>query len=193
MAFERDPKKLFPQDHLLRYTIVPFIPKSVTPNAITILRFIGTPFVLFFLVTEQYNIGVPLFLFFAFTDALDGSLARLRHQITNWGTFYDPIADKLLIATVVLVIVFQHIHPLFALLIVVIELMIVTGGYRLRRQGKVVSANVFGKTKMFLQVAGVTFLLIAVWAGIDLFMPISVGTLSLAIAFAIISLYTYGL
>jgi hypothetical protein len=46
---------------------------------------------------------------------------------------------------------------------------------------------------MLLQVLGVTFLLIAVWSGISLFLPVSIATLSLAIAFAIVSLFTYGL
>lgn len=46
---------------------------------------------------------------------------------------------------------------------------------------------------MFLQVLGVTFLLIAVSAGVNLFLPLSIGTLSLAIVFAVISLYTYGI
>lgn len=193
MSFERDPTKLYPHDHLMRLIILPLIPSFVTPNAVTIFRIIGTPFVLYFLLTQNYRVAMPLFLFFAFTDALDGSLARVRKQITKWGTFYDPVADKLLIGSVVLIVVYQHIHPLFALVIVALEGVIIAGGHKMRSEGRVVSANVFGKTKMFLQVLGVTFLFIAIWAGIDLFVPISVGTLSLAIAFAILSLYTYGI
>jgi len=46
---------------------------------------------------------------------------------------------------------------------------------------------------MCLQVIGVSFLLIALWAGYSLFIPLSIGTLSLAIVFAVISLFTYGL
>src|SRR3989339_879810 len=98
----RDPSKLFPHDHIMRYTFVPLVPRFVTPNMITIARMVLIPFILYFLFSNEYGIGVPLFLFAAFTDALDGSVARLRHQVTEWGTFYDPLADKLLIGSVII-------------------------------------------------------------------------------------------
>ena len=190
---QRDPSKLFPHDYLMRYTIVPLVPRFITPNMVTILRFICIPFVLYFLAIEKYSVGVPFFLIVAFTDALDGSLDRIRNQITEWGTFYDPVADKILIASVVLLVVVKHVNLVFGLIIVFLELLIIVGGYIQKSRGKVMSANIFGKTKMVLQVTGVGFLLIALWAGYDLFIPVSIGTLSLAIVFAVISLFTYGL
>lgn len=193
MLFKRDPKKLFWHDYVLRHTIVPLVPQCVTPNSLTIFRFLATPFVLYFLLQEYYSVGVILFLVVAFTDALDGSLARLRNQITPWGSLYDPVADKLLISSLILFIVIKYVNPVFALIIILLELLIVIGAYRHRKQGGVVSANIFGKTKMFLQVMGVFILLVAVWSGFDLFIPVSVGTLSLAILFALISLFTYGI
>jgi len=193
MAFERDPKKLFPHDHLLRYTIVPLIPAWITPNMITVFRLVCTPAVLWFLYVGNYTVGLPLFIFLAITDALDGTLARLRHQITQWGTFYDPVADKVLIGSVILVIVIKHINVTFGLFIVAIELLIILGGVFRRRAGKMNGANVFGKTKMLLQVIGVSFLLVALWSGQDLFVDVSVATLALATVFAVISLFTYGL
>ena len=78
-------------------------------------------------------------------------------------------------------------------MIVAVEAMLLIGGYIRKRQGKHIGSNIFGKTKMFLQVMGVLMLLIALWAGFDLFIPISVGTLAIAIVFAVISLFTYGL
>jgi CDP-diacylglycerol---glycerol-3-phosphate 3-phosphatidyltransferase len=190
---ERDPHKLFPHDHLMRYTFIPLVPSFVTPNMVTIFRILITPFVLVFLYFEQFSIGVPLFLLLAFSDVLDGSLARLRKQITDWGTFYDPVADKILIGSVVLLVVIKHVNVFFGVLIVVVEAVLTLGGMLRKAEGKVVSANIFGKTKMVLQVIGVTFLLIAVWSGFNLFIPVSVGTLSLAIVFAVISLFTYGI
>ncbi|MBI5370096.1 CDP-alcohol phosphatidyltransferase family protein [Candidatus Uhrbacteria bacterium] len=191
--FERDPHALFPHDHLMRVTLIPLIPRWITPNMVTILRMLLTPLVLFLLSAENYRIAVPLFIFLALTDAIDGSLARLRNQITDWGTFYDPVADKLLIGSVVLLVVIKHVNLLFGLLIIFIEALIILGGYIRKLRGKVSSANIFGKTKMFLQVVGVVLLLMALWLGFDLFIPMSVGTLSLAIVFAVISLFTYGL
>ncbi len=193
MAFARDPHKLFPHDKLFAATILRLVPDFVSPNMVTILRFVLTPFVLFLMIMEDWNVAVPLFLLVAFTDALDGSLARVRRKVTAWGTFYDPVADKLLIGSVVLIIVAKYVNPWFALLILLMEVLIIAGGLWRKRQGVVMSANVFGKTKMFLQVAGVSFLLFAVWSGVSLFVPLSVGTLSVAIVFAVISLFTYGL
>jgi CDP-diacylglycerol--glycerol-3-phosphate 3-phosphatidyltransferase len=190
---ERDPAKLFPHDHVMRYTFVALVPPFVTPNMITMFRVVMTPVVLWLLYIGNFEVGVPLFLFLAFTDALDGSVARIRKQITKWGSFYDPLADKILIGSVVLLVVVQHVNLFFGLLIVILEALLMTGGIVRSKRGHKVSANVYGKTKMVLQVLGVTMLLIALWAGFDLFIPISVGTLSLAIVFAVISLFTYGI
>jgi len=189
----RDPHRLFPHDHVLRYTVIPLIPCFITPNMVTVFRIVMTPVVLWLLYLQNFSLGVPLFWFVAFTDALDGSLARLRNQVTPWGTFYDPLADKIFIGSVVLLVVVNHVNIIFGFLILLVECAIILGAFVQRRRGKIMSANIFGKTKMFLQVLGVSFLLIAMWAGFDLFIPLSIGTLSLAIVFAVISLLTYGL
>ncbi|MCX6714643.1 MAG: CDP-alcohol phosphatidyltransferase family protein [Candidatus Uhrbacteria bacterium] len=189
----RDPSKLFPHDYLMRYTFVPLVPKWVTPNMITIFRILLIPFVLWFLFLNNYNVGVPLFLFAAFTDALDGSVARLRHQVTEWGTFYDPLADKLLVGSVVVLVVIQHMNPILGSLILFIDLVIMVGGFIRKRQGKPMGSNLFGKTKMFFQVLGISLLLTSLWAGYDLFIPFSFGTFALAIILAVISLFTYGM
>lgn len=189
----RDPSKLFPHDYLMRYLFVPLVPKWVTPNMITILRMMLVPFILHYLFFNQYNIGVPLFLFAAFTDALDGSVARLRHQITEWGTFYDPLADKLLVGSVIILVVMQHINPIFGALILFVDSVIMIGGCIRRKRGKPMGSNIFGKTKMFFQILGISLLLTALWAGFDLFIPFSIGTFSLAIVLAVISLFTYGI
>lgn len=190
---QRDPTKLFPHDYLMRFTLVPLVPKYITPNMITWFRFVTIPFIIIFLSLDNYAVSIFLFLLAALSDALDGSLARLRHQITAWGTFYDPLADKLLVGTVILVVVIQHVNPILGFLILFIDGLILIGGYIRRRQGKPMGSNIFGKTKMFFQILGVGFLLIALWAGFDLFIPLSTGALALAIVLAVISLFTYGI
>lgn len=189
----RDPHKLFPHDYIMRYTVIPLIPKWITPNIVTVFRILLIPVVMWFLYIENFAVGVPLFLFAAFTDILDGSLARLRKQITDWGTFYDPLADKLLIGMVVMLIVVKHVNVIFGLVIIIIEALIILGGYIRKSRGTLNGSNILGKTKMFFQVLGVTFLLISLWAGMSLFIPISIGTLSLAIVLAVISLFSYGI
>ena len=186
--------RLYWHDRVLQYTILRLIPRRVLPNHLTILRVILTPLVLWYVWQEQWQVVLPLFLGVAFTDVLDGSLARTRKQITAWGTIADPVADKILIGSVVFLFVAREINPIFALVIIVLELAIViTALIRRKRRGEHISANWAGKTKMFLQCAGVTSLLVAKWFGVDMLVPVSTGTLSLAILFALISLYTYGL
>jgi len=189
----RDPYKLFPHDQIFRYTLVPLTPKYVTPNIVTVLRLLSIPFILWLLYVENYAVGVPLFIASAISDAFDGSLARLRRQVTDWGTFYDPVADKLLIGSVVILVVIQQISLIFALVIVGIEVLIILGGWYGRRKGELRSANIFGKTKMVLQVIGVSMLLVAMWAGFAPFFISSIVVLSAATVFALISLFTYGL
>jgi CDP-diacylglycerol--glycerol-3-phosphate 3-phosphatidyltransferase len=188
----RDPHQLYPHDNLMK-PIIGLIPNWIKPNHFTIARMILTPVVLLLLFFENYNIGVPLFIITAFTDAIDGSLARLRNQITDWGSFYDPVADKLFIGSVILIILIQHVNPLLGYIIIILECLMIAGGWYKRRHGSHVQANVWGKIKMLLQFCGVCFLLIALWFGIDLFIPISYGTLILGLIFAIVALLTYSL
>ncbi len=186
--------RLYPHDYLLKYTVVPLVPRFVKPNHITVFRMIATPFVLWLLYIQNYQWGVPVFIFVACTDALDGSVARLRKEITVWGTFFDPLADKILMGSVFILIVMQHINILFGLLLLMVEVVIGLGGLYRRMKGlPILTANIYGKTKMVLQVIGVTFLLLALGHGIKLFIPFSIGTFSLALVFALMSLWTYGL
>lgn len=189
---KRNPEKLFPLDHILKFFILPF-PKAVKPNHLTVFRFLITPLVLWFLYVENWKIGIPLFVFASFTDALDGTMARVRKEVTKWGTFYDPVADKFLIGSVVLLIVVRYVNPLIALSIIVLELLLILGGWYRRRRHLSTQANIWGKIKMILEFVAVMFLLIALAFGVDLFVDISQGTLVLAIIFAIVSLLTYSL
>lgn len=185
---------VFWHDKILKHTILRLIPKDVRPNHLTILRVILTPFILYYLWLERWEVCVPLFLFTALTDLLDGSLARTRKQITMWGTVADPIADKMFIGSVVILFVAKEINVYFAAVIVFVELAIaITAVVRRLRHQPFISANWYGKIKMLFQVIGVATLLIARWSGVEMFVPFSVGTLSVAIVFALMSLYTYGL
>ncbi len=182
--------KLQLSDRVLMHTVVRFIPKSVRPNHITVARMLMTPLVVFFLMHERYSVGVPLFLFAALTDALDGSLARVRRQVTEWGIVFDPIADKLLIGSVLFVIVLQHINFTLGVALLGIEIAMVIGGWWRRSHGKIESANVWGKIKMVTEVIGILFLLVALWSGMDLLVDISIGTLALALVVAIVSIFS---
>lgn len=187
----RDPRKPYPSDYFLKYTILPLIPQWVTPNQVTILRMALTPLAIWLIMVGNYPIAIPFFLFVALTDAIDGAMARVRNQITDWGTMWDPIADKLLIGSAVFVIVLEHVNIFLGLLLLVIELVAVIGGYWRFRGGKIQPANVWGKIKMILEVVGVTSLLVALAFNINLLVQLSFGTLALAVVFAVASLLTH--
>lgn len=191
MLMTNETIRLYPHDHLFAWTLVPITPRWIRPNHLTVLRMILIPFVLYTLWIESWYWALGLFLFAALTDAWDGSLARLRKQITLWGTMADPVADKLLIGTVAILFVAREVNVVFAITIVLIELMLVAGAYIRKRQGRYTSANNYGKLKMFLQVFGVSLLLVAKLFGVEMAVPVAVGTLSLAIVLAIVSLITY--
>lgn len=187
------PPKLQWSDRVLRATLLPLIPRRVKPNHVTVLRMLATPFVLLLLMRGEYGWGLLAFLLVALTDAIDGAMARTRNQITEWGKTYDPVADKLLIGSVVIVVVMRELDYLLGLAILGIEaLFIVTAWWRLKKGG-VVEANRWGKIKMILQVVGVTFLLIALVTGWPPLFPFSKATFLLAIIFALVSLVTYGI
>lgn len=181
-------------DALLAATVLKLIPQTVSPNQITLFRFFATPIVAFLMWSEKYYIGLIAFLAVAFSDAVDGAMARTRNQVTNWGRIYDPLADKLLIGSMVFIIVLRYIDFWTAMVIIGLEFIIIlTAWLRLKHGVSIVQSNRWGKIKMFLQVAGVSILLIAIifdWAAL---LPLASGVLYLAIAFAVVSLLTYGL
>ncbi len=93
----------------------------------------------------------------------------------------------------VFIIVLRYIDWGTAMLIVGIEAVVVCLAWIRKREGGKVEANIWGKIKMVLQVAGVSVLLLAIifnWASL---VPIASGTLYLAIAFAVVSLLTQGI
>ena len=92
-----------------------------------------------------------------------------------------------------MVFVAREVNPVFAAVIILVEVLILLTGLIRGRKRIVVSANWAGKLKMLFQVIGVTMLLIAKWSGLSLLVPFSIGTLTIAIVFAVVSLLTYSL
>ncbi|MBI2476866.1 CDP-alcohol phosphatidyltransferase family protein [Candidatus Uhrbacteria bacterium] len=193
MPVMRNPLQLYPHDHLMKRVVLPFIPKFVLPNHVTVFRFLATPFVVWVLAIDAYAWSIPLFLFVAFTDVIDGSLARVRKQVTEWGTFFDPIADKMLISLAAIVVIVTSVGWWLTTLVIFVELVIVLGGLLHRQRGVTVSANVWGKAKMFFQVTGVTLLLFALALHVSALVMVGTVVLIMAVILAIMSLFTYGL
>lgn len=81
------------------------------PNQLTLLRLVFIPLIVMFVADGEYGWALGLFIAAGVSDALDGLLARLLHQKTLLGQFLDPIADKLLLSTLFLVLSFQGDIP----------------------------------------------------------------------------------
>lgn len=81
------------------------------PNQLTLLRMIFVPFIVIHLVDGRYLWALIVFVIAGFSDGLDGLLARRLHQQTLLGQYLDPIADKLLLSTMFLVLSILHKIP----------------------------------------------------------------------------------
>ncbi len=194
MLMTNENVRLYPHDRFLKATILRLVPSWVTPNHLTMGRFLFVPLVITAIMDQAWEWVLLLFLVAAFTDVLDGSLARTRKQITMWGTVADPIADKALVGSVALIFVATQIHPLFAGMLVVLELAIMTGAYaRFRRKKKYTSANIFGKVKMGLQTLGVVLLMAHQFIAIPYAVPAAIVIFGFALVLAVISFVTYSL
>ena len=135
-------------------------------NKLTIFRIILVPVMMLVPVLElnQELWGIPLtyliidliFIIASITDKLDGYIARSRNQITTFGKFLDPIADKILVIVAMLMLVGSGKIPYWIPAIVVIREFMVSG-YRLvavQKNGNVIAASIWGKIKTATQMVG---------------------------------------
>ena len=81
------------------------------PNQLTLLRMIFLPFIVINVVKHDFKWALALFVLAGLSDGLDGLLARTLHQQTLLGQYLDPIADKLLMSTMFLVLSIEHQIP----------------------------------------------------------------------------------
>ncbi len=181
-------------DKLLAKVFLPLFPSWIKPNHVSVARIFLTPLVIWLFWQESYLWGGILFLFASFTDALDGTMARTRNQVTNLGKMLDPLADKILICTVVYILVLKYIDVYTAWVVIILELVIIVAALLKYNRGEQhLQANGWGKIKMILQVLGVIILLLSIIFNLEHLLPISKGTFYLAIVFGILSLFTYSM
>ncbi|MCX8103006.1 MAG: CDP-diacylglycerol--glycerol-3-phosphate 3-phosphatidyltransferase [Candidatus Bipolaricaulota bacterium] len=133
------------------------------PNGLTLLRVLFIPAILYFvLVPGSYNgaIALVLFALAALSDAVDGYIARLREHETNLGKFADPIADKILIISVLLAFVqLQEISAVPVIIIIAREFLVTGLRTVVSTHGVVLSASLWGKLKTISQIGLVCVLL----------------------------------
>ena len=155
-------------------------------NKLTIFRIILVPLIVIvsFLETDIKVIGIPItylimdiiFIIASITDKLDGYIARTRNQITTFGKFLDPLADKILVLTAMILLVEMQKLPAWIPVIVLAREFVVSG-YRLiavEKGGQVIAASIWGKLKTVTQMVAIILAFIDINAYGDCFK----GTLS---------------
>ena len=136
-------------------------------NKLTIFRIILVPLMVIipFLGIEGEILGIPIayliidliFIIASITDKLDGYIARSRNQVTTFGKFLDPLADKILVLAAMVMLVEINKIPAWIPIIVLAREFIVSG-YRLiavEKGGKVIAASVWGKLKTVTQMIAI--------------------------------------
>ena len=139
------------------------------PNSLTLSRIFVVPLLVVVLLTpfsedwfglQRHILGVTIFLAAAFTDYLDGQIARSRRQVSRLGQLLDPIADKLLISAALISLVENRLAPAWAVCIIIGRELAVTGLRSVAAaDGLVIAASRLGKFKMLSQVAAVALLI----------------------------------
>lgn len=138
-----------------------------TPNKLSLLRIILIPFFIFFYLEQIFPYGkiiaLAIFIIAAFTDMLDGMIARNFNMVTNLGKLLDPIADKLLVMSGLLMVVVDSTipHPYGVIIFIVIigrELIISAFRQIAASQNIVMAADIFGKIKTIIQDIAIPYL-----------------------------------
>ena len=158
------------------------------PNTLTVLRVIMIPFFVLFMLgditsVDKY-IALGIFIAASLTDTLDGYLARKNNQVTNFGKFMDPLADKLLVCLMDL----DRLPSWIVIIIISREFII--SGFRLiaADNGIVIAASWWGKAKTISQMIMI-ILLVADFGGV--FDMIGQVMIYLALVLTVVSLVDY--
>lgn len=158
------------------------------PNIITSLRFLLIPaFAYFFFSPVPYGleIAIIIFLLSGLTDIIDGYIARKYNQITKLGMVLDPLADKLMLITVLISVTISNNIPAWIISIVAFkEILMIIGAFMLIKGNNiVVPANIFGKLSTLLSYIAIIAILFE--------LPLSRQILYVYVAAAILALGVY--
>jgi CDP-diacylglycerol--glycerol-3-phosphate 3-phosphatidyltransferase len=167
------------------------------PNSITLLRILLIPvFVWLYLepTPERAFWAGLIFAAAAFTDFLDGYLARRSGQITNLGKLLDPVADKLLIASgLILLVQVQQVAVWLAIVMISRELIVTGARAVAAKEGFIVPADSLGKFKVIGQIGGILCLIFqGVWLEAQAFLSsVGITLLYVALVFSLVSGWRY--
>jgi CDP-diacylglycerol--glycerol-3-phosphate 3-phosphatidyltransferase len=159
-------------------------PKIWTPaNIVTVIRICLVPVFVIVLLSpwpEWFGveslvapnikscIAAGLFILISCTDWIDGYLARSRGEVTDFGKFMDPLADKILVAAALLALIELGVLPAWPVLIILTREFIVSGVRMMAAaEGEVIAASMYGKFKTVFQIIAIVLFLIK-----DILLPV---------------------
>jgi cardiolipin synthase len=133
------------------------------PNQLTLLRMIFLPFIVIYVVKHDFKWALALFILAGMSDGLDGLLARTLHQQTLLGQYLDPIADKLLMSSMFLVLSIERMIPWKYTVVVFsrdVSILLISGVLFMIAGLRDFRPSIFGKANTFAQVAAIFFVLL---------------------------------
>lgn len=136
------------------------------PNKLSMLRICMIPLFVAFAIMGAFwaqLLAVIIYIIACITDALDGHIARSQGLVTNFGKFMDPIADKLLVMSALIILVSQRRMPAWVCILMLAREFLISG-FRLvaAETGKVIAAGKLGKLKTIFQMVSTIALLLLV-------------------------------
>ncbi|HWJ78127.1 MAG TPA: CDP-diacylglycerol--glycerol-3-phosphate 3-phosphatidyltransferase [Niallia sp.] len=177
------------------------------PNKITVSRVLLIPIFLVIMLVDfswgdmtllgvtlpvQHFVGALIFIFASTTDWIDGYYARKLNLVTNLGKFLDPLADKLLVSSALIVLVGLNYVPAWITIVIISREFAVTGLRAiLAGEGEVVAANMLGKIKTWAQIVAISALLLHNMIFELISLPLDTIALWVALIFTIWSGWDY--
>jgi len=158
-------------------------------DALTLSRLVGIPILMALLLLRfpgHDQAAAALFILFSLTDTLDVQLARPRSTVSDFGKFMDPLADKLFVLSVLIVLVQESLVPAWVVVVIFSrELMITILRSVGAGQGRVIAAAPLGKTKTVTQMSAVTLLILQ--RPYPVLVPFAELVVGVAVVFTVVS------
>jgi len=159
------------------------------PNALTLSRLAAIPLLMVLLLVRfpgHDQLAAALFIVFSLTDTLDGQIARRRGKVSDLGKFLDPLADKLFVLSVLIVLVQEGLVAAWVVVVIFSRELLIT---LLRSigasKGRVIAAAPLGKTKTAMQMSAVTLLILQ--RPYPILVPITAVVVAVAVIFTVVS------
>jgi cardiolipin synthase len=138
-------------------------PLRTAPNLLTLMRICMAPFLVAAILDDHFALGFWLFMAAGLTDALDGLLARALHQRSMLGHYLDPVADKLLLSTLFLVLLHKGLMPVTVTVLVFgrdVGILLVAAILYAAIGRREFRPSIFGKANTLAQIGAVAAVLL---------------------------------